>query len=166
MCTGLAFPSACGGDRPTLPARTDATPVLRLPVVATAIRAFMQQNQPDRPGIFYIDAVRHGDSARIEVSSLVSRSEVDALGPCALNSLNGQWVLVKARDCDHTAEIDSFLDRQLPPALVDNRTRKYQVRPHGDTVFFLPENIYYHPKVLTIRVFRNRIVYVQEQDNG
>ena len=162
----LIFTSACGSDRATVPVRTDATPVLRLPVVATAIRAFMQQNLPDHAGLFYIDAVRHGDSTRIIVSSLVSRREVAALAPCALNRLNGQWVLVKAEECDHAASIDSLLEQKVPHVLVDNRTRRYQVQPGGDTTFFLPENVYYHPRVLTLVVFRNQVVHVQEQDNG
>ena len=163
---GLIFTSACGSDRATVPVRTDATPVLRLPVVASAIRAFMQQNQPGQSGLFYIDAVRHGDSTRIAVSSLVSRSEVVALAPCALNRLNGQWVLVKASDCNHTAHIDSLLDQEVPHVLVDNRTRRYQVQPGGDTIFFLPENVYYHPRVLSLVVFWNQVVHLQEQDNG
>ena len=163
---GLIFTSACGSDRAIVPVRTDATPILRLPMVATAIRAFMQQNQPSHAGLFYIDAVQHGDSTRITVSSLVSRREVVALAPCALNRLNGQWVLVKADECDHMARIDSLLDQAVPHILIDNRTRRYQVQPGDDTIFFLPGNVYYHPQVLTLVVFRNQVVHVQEQDNG
>jgi hypothetical protein len=155
----LMFASACGRDRVALPVRGDATPVLRVPAVATVIRAYLQRNHAQKLGLFYVKDVRHGDTTSIELSSLVYRSEAEALAPCDLIRLHDEWVLVKARDCAPAADLDSLLRRVPKAGLVDTRQSalKYRVQASGDTAFLLPEQVFYHPEVLTMLVHHDRI---------
>ncbi len=163
----MALLSACGAERTKLPARDDATPVLRVPAVATVIRAYMERNQAHKLGLFYIDAVRHGDSTRLTISSLIYRSEAEQLAPCGVIRLNGHWVLVKAHNCAPAVPLDSLL-RQVPDILLDRRkkTWKYRVEPDGDTMFFLPEDVFYHPDKLSVLVYKNRVILMQELGSG
>lgn len=167
-CAGLLLASACGRARPAAPVRDDATPVLGLPAVDSVLRAYVQRNRARKSGVFYLDAVRRGDTTRLKMSSLVSRDEAADLAPCELVRLHDEWVLRKARDCAPAADLDSLLRLVPEVVLADYRksSMKYTVSPAGDTVFVLPEVIFYHPDVLTVWVYKNKVVSVQEQGTG
>ena len=158
---GFTVLSACSQDKPSLSARLDASATLQHPQVQAQIRAYMLRNPPSEQGLYYLDAIRRGDSTSVELSSLIYRSEITALQPCTLTQFYQEWVLIKTSDCPIMENLDSLLLRYAAGRTLDNTHRHYQVSAQGDSV--LPEMVFYDPEVLRIDLYKNTVTTIQRK---
>ncbi|MDF7815907.1 hypothetical protein [Hymenobacter sp. YC55] len=159
LLIGLATLSCCSPEKPTPSTRLDASAVLEHPRVLAEIRAYSQRNPASEGGIYYLDALRRGDSTRLTLSSLISQSQVNALHSCAFTRFAQEWVLVKTGNCPPVESLDSLLHRYVPGKVMDDLRRRCKVTPQGDTLEF-HENVFYDPEVVFIDFYRNKLIAV------
>lgn len=150
--------SACRQEK-TSSTRLDASAVLKHPQVISEIRAYIQRNPPSKEELYYLDAVRQGENTHVEISSLTTKTGVNALQPCGFIKLDQEWVLVKTGDCPLVKNIDSLLNQHAPGKIYDDTRRRYKLDVQGDTLW-LHENIFYDPEVVRIELYRDTVTAI------